>query len=291
MNVKVLNIIVPFIVGLICFTIGYCIGSERTSKRFLTKQTEIEQKRIEQEYAKADSVYLATHPVWKKKELKSQAYSAMFDSIQSANMNALKRHHTLDNPYWQETSILFNKLSPYCINKVQTVLKTNSAQDEVHLYQLYKDMQQVRSEIIKEITGIDSKPDTTADRRLSKLEEKDLIYLQSNNIWNNDSIWSEKYINFMIGMFSGNIKVFTHWEIDNDLWQEILRYKISNKRIYDIKDIIIKASTQPKVDVEKLHAMITEKKVTHLEKDNMIEKEEKYKQKSKEKIPSKSNNF
>lgn len=287
MDTKVLKIIIPIIVGLICFTIGYCIGSERTSKRFLTKQTEIEQKRIEQEYAKADSVYLVTHPVWKKKELKSQTYLAMFDSIQSANMNELKKHSTLDNPYWLETNILVKKLSPYSAHKIQTILKTNSAQDEVHLYQLYKDMQQVRSEIIKEITGIDSKPDTTADRRLSKLEEKDLIYLQSNNIWNNDSIWSEKYINFMIGIFSGNIKVFTHWEIYNDLWQEILRYK----RPYNIKDIIIKASSKPNVDVEKLHAMITEKKVAHLEKENMIEKEEKYKQKSKEKIPSKSNNF
>lgn len=290
MNAKVLNIIVPFIVGIICFVIGYGIGSERTSKRFLKKQTEKEQKRIEHEYAKADSIYLVTHPVWKKKELKSQAYSAMFDSIQSANMTELKKHNSLNNPYWQETSIIFNKLSPYCINKVQTVLKTNSAQDEVHLYQLYKDMKQVRSEIIREITGIDAQPDTTADRRLSKLEERDLIYLQNNNIWNNDSIWSEKYINFMIGMFSGNIKVFTHWEINNELWQEILRYKINSKKIYDIKDIIIKASNQPKVDVEILHAMITEKNVISPKIGDNVLKEEKHNRK-KEKIPYRSENF
>lgn len=258
MNAKVLNIIAPCIVGTICLVIGYGIGSEKTSKRFLKKQTEMEQKRIEQEYAKADSIYLITHPVWKKKELKSQAYLAMFDSIQSANINELTRHNTLNNPYWQETRILFKKLSPYCISKVQTIMKTNSAQGDVHLYQLYKNLQQVRSEIIKEITGTDAQPDTAADRRLRKLEEKDLIYFQNNNIWNNDSIWSEKYINFMIGILSGNVKVFTHSEIHNNLWQEILSYEINSKRISELKEIILKASNKQNVDISELYKMIIE---------------------------------
>lgn len=261
MDTKVLKIIVPCIIGILGIGIGYVVGSSSTSKKFLKKQREVELAKKEIEYTKADSLYLITHPVWKKHELKSHVYSTMFDDIRFANIDKLKKHSALDNPYWQEINILFDKLSPYCAGKVQSALKANSGQNEVHLCQLYNDLQKTRTIVITEISGIDAQPDTAADRRLCKLEEKDLIYLQNNNIWDEDSIWSQKYINFMIGMLSGNSKVFMHTEINNDLWQDILSYKITGKRMYkmyNIKDTILKACDKQSVNIIELHALVTQ---------------------------------
>lgn len=264
MDAKILKILSPCIAGILGLMIGFAIGSTRTSNRFLEQQKEIEQKRKELERAQVDSIYLCSNVVWEKQELKSQVYSMMFDDIQFANIDNLKKHKALNNPYWQEINTLFNKLSPYCTERIQRTLKSNSSQNRVHLSLLYNDLQKVRTDVIKEISGIDAQPDTSADRRLRRLEEKDLIYLQNNNIWDKDSIWSQKYANFMIGMRSGNIKVFTHSEINNKLWQEILSYEINSKRISELKEIILKASNKQNVDITELYAIITEGTSTFL---------------------------
>lgn len=258
MDRKNLNILIAIFIGIVGLIIGYGIGSVRTSNRFLNKQQAIEQQRKEIEYVQADSLYLLSNVVWKKQDLKSQVYSAMFDDIQTANLDKLKQHKNLNNPYWLETNTLFDKLTPYCTVKIRSALKVNSSQNSVNLCQLYNDLQKVRANVIKEISGTEAQPDTSANRRLRKLEEKDLVYLQNNNIWDKDSIWSQKYVNFMIGMLSGNIMIFTHSEINNQLWQEILSYEISSKKISELKEIILKASNKQNVDITKLHAMITE---------------------------------
>ncbi len=65
----------------------------------------------------------------------------------------------------------------------------------------------------------------------------------------------------MIGMLDGNVKVFTHTEINNRLWQDILmmlkKYKI--KRSYNYKDTILNVCDKQNVNIRKLHSLITEK--------------------------------
>ncbi len=153
MEKKVFKVICPFIFGLLGLAIGYFVGSIRTSNRYLEKQREVELSKKELEYAKTDSLYLITHPIWKKQELKSQVYSTMFGDIQSANMDKLKKHSAINNPYWQEINILFNKLSPYCTERIKFILKKNSEEDKVQLSYLYNDLQQIRREIILDIGG------------------------------------------------------------------------------------------------------------------------------------------
>lgn len=258
MGSKILKIFIPCITGILGIVTGYGIGSVRTSNRFLNKQQAIEQQRKEIEYAQADSLYLLSNVVWKKQDLKSQVYSAMFDDIQTANLDKLKQHRNLNNPYWVEIITLLNKLSPYCSEKIRIVFEKNTEQKKLNLFKLYNDLQQTRKEILKEIGGIDAEQDTIVNSRFIQLEDKDLLYLQNNNIWDNDSIWSEKYVKFMIGMLSGNTKVFLHTEINNILWQEILRYS-RYRRSYYLKEIILQASNKENVNITKLHEMITEK--------------------------------
>lgn len=258
MGTKILKIFIPCITGILGIVIGYGIGSVRTSNRFLNKQQAIEQQRKEIEYAQEDSLYLLSNVVWKKQDLKSQVYSAMFDDIQTANLDKLKQHRNLNNPYWVEMITLLNKLSPYCSEKIRIVFEKNTEQKKLNLFKLYNDLQQTRKEVLREIGGIDAEQDTIVNNRFIQLEDKDLLYLQNNNIWDNDSIWSEKYVKFMIGMLSGNTKVFLHTEINNILWQEILRYS-RYRRSYYLKEIILQASNKENVNITKLHEMITEK--------------------------------
>lgn len=269
MDKKVIKILVPCIAGLFGVVLGYGLGYTITSNHFFEKQRKNEQQRKELEFTKEDSIYLLSNVVWKKQELRSELYTMMYDDIQSANIDKLKNHSALNNPYWQEINILLNKLSPYCTEKIQSTLKlmADSSQNRVHLCQLYNDLQKVQNEVIKEISGIDVKLDTSAYGRLRKLEGKDLIYLQNNDVWDIDSIWSQKYINFMLGILYGDIKVFTHSEINNSLWQEMLKYEIKSTRMDDLKDIFLNASNGQNVDINELHALITEKKaVRHKEK-------------------------
>jgi len=62
----------------------------------------------------------------------------------------------------------------------------------------------------------------------------------------------------MVGILSGNVKVFTHSEIHNNLWQKILRYEINSKSIFELKEIILNASNKQNVDITELYKMIIE---------------------------------
>ena len=236
----------------------------------MNKQQAIEQQRKEIEYAQADSLYLLSNVVWKKQDLKSQVYSAMFDDIQAANLDKLKQHRNLNNPYWVEIITLLNKLSPYCSEKIRIVFEKNTEQKKLNLFKLYNDLQLVRREVVKEIGGVDVVQDTIANSRLVKLEERDLSYLKYNNIWEMDSIWSQKYVNFMIGMLSGNSKVFMHTEINNLLWQEILRF--GNKRSYYLKEMIQETFNPNSIDIAELHAMTMDKGVSTYKESEKQEK-------------------
>ena len=219
---------------------------------------------------------------WNKQDLKSQVYSAMFDELQTANISRLRGHGSLNNPYWQEINILLLKLLPYRETKIKTAIIQNSKQDTIRLFRLYKDLLQIQRDVITAIGGDDfeiRQLNASTNVRLAKLEEKDLTYLQNNNIWDMDSIWSEKYINFMIGMLSGNTKVFSHKEINNHLWQKMIykeEYSYRNTRA-----MLLDASNQQNVNLSKLYELMTGKKVVH-PKDKTKEDKQGNSKKSKE---------
>lgn len=220
--------------------------------------------------------------VWKKQDLKSQVYSAMFDELQTANISRLRGHGSLNNPYWQEINILLLKLLPYRETKIKTAIIQNSKQDTIRLFRLYKDLLQIQRDVITAIGGDDfeiRQLNASTNVRLAKLEEKDLTYLQNNNVWDMDSIWSEKYINFMIGMLSGNTKVFSHKEINNHLWQKMIYKEEYSSR--NTRAMLLDASNQQNVNLSKLYELMTGKKVVHL-KDKTKEDKQGNSKKSKE---------
>ncbi len=294
MDRKVSNILIPFIVGVVGLTIGYCIGTAGSRNQLLQKQKTIELLRNELNYAQtefmnvqADSLYLLSNVVWKKQDLKSKVYSSMFDELQAANISRLRGHGSLNNPYWQEINILLLKLLPYRETKIKTAIIQNSKQDTIRLFRLYKDLLQIQRDVITVIGGDDfeiRQLNASTNVRLAKLEEKDLTYLQNNNIWDMDSIWSEKYINFMIGMLSGNVKVFAHKEINNNLWQKIVALS-GYKEEYSYRNtraMLLDASNQQNVNLSKLlYELMTGKKVVHL-KDKTKEDKQGNSKKSKE---------
>lgn len=289
MDRKVSNFIAPFIVGVVGVIAGYYIGTAVSRNRLSEKQktivllqNELKQAQTEFKNVQADSLYLLSNVVWKKQDLKSQVYSAMFDELQTANISRLRGHGSLNNPYWQEINILLLKLLLYRETKIKTAIIQNSKQDTIRLFRLYKDLLQIQRDVITAIGGDDfeiRQLNASTNVRLAKLEEKDLTYLQNNNIWDKDSIWSEKYINFMIGMLSGNTKVFSHKEINNHLWQKMIykeEYSYRNTRA-----MLLDASNQQNVNLSKLYELMTGKKVVHL-KDKTKEDKQGNSKKSKE---------
>ena len=109
----------------------------------------------------------------------------MFEKLQSGNINMLRGHGSLANPYWQEINILFYKLLPYRETKIKTAIRQNSTQDTIHLYRLYKDLLQIQREVITAIGGDDyeiRQLSASTNIRLTRLEKKDLTYLQNSNI-------------------------------------------------------------------------------------------------------------
>ncbi len=182
---------------------GYCIGKAVTRSELSEKQDTIESLHLELEYAQtefknvqADSLYLLSNVFWKKQELKSKVYSAMFNELQTANIGKLKGHESLNNPYWQEINILFYKLLPYS-KEIKYAVLQNSRHDTIYLFRLYKDLLNIQREIIIHIGGDDfeiRQLRTSTNVRLTKLEEKDLTNFQNSNIWDKDSIWfSQKF--------------------------------------------------------------------------------------------------
>ena len=78
----------------------------------------------------------------------------------------------------------------------------------------------------------------------------------------------------MIGMLSGNTKVFSHKEINNHLWQKMIYKEEYSYR--DTKAMLLDASNGQNINLSELYELMTGKKVFPLKKENEEDREEKF---------------